>query len=116
MAFNEPGHRLFIGTREPGKLIVLDSDSGKVVTSLSAVSAVDDLAYSSKQKRIYYAGSEFLDVFQERDPDHCDLIGHIATGFRAHTGILAPELNRYYLGVPRHEGKSAEIRVYNVLP
>jgi len=116
LAFDEPGHRLFIGTREPGKLIVLDSDSGKVVTSLSAVSAVDDLAYSSKQKRIYYAGSEFLDVFQERDPDHCDLIGHIATGFRAHTGILAPELNRYYLGVPRHEGKSAEIRVYNVLP
>jgi DNA-binding beta-propeller fold protein YncE len=116
MAFDEANHRLFVGTREPGKLVVLDSNSGKVVTSLPSVSAVDDTVYSSKQKRIYNAGSDFLDVFQQRDPDHYDPIAHIPTGFRAHTGILAPELNRYYLGVPRHEGKSAEVRVYNVLP
>jgi DNA-binding beta-propeller fold protein YncE len=116
MAFDEASHRLFVGTREPGKLVVLDSNSGKVVASLSSVSAVDDTAYASKQKRIYNAGSEFLDVFQERDSDHYDLIAHIPTGFRAHTGLFSPELNRYYLGVPRHEGKSAEVRIYNVLP
>jgi len=116
IAFDEANHRLFVGTREPGKLLVLDSDSGKVVTSLPAVSAVDDMVYDSKQKRIYYAGSEFLDVFQQRDPDHYDVIGHIPTSFRAHTGILSPELNRYYLGIPAHESKGAEIRIYNALP
>jgi DNA-binding beta-propeller fold protein YncE len=116
MAFDEANHRLFIGTREPGKLIVLDSDSGKVVTSLPGVSAVDDVGYSSKQKRIYYAGSEFLDVYQQRDPDHYNQIGHIPTSFRAHTGVFSEELNRYYLGIPGHEGKGAEIRIYNAKP
>jgi len=93
-----------VGTQEPGKLLGLDSDSGKVVTSLQAVSAVDDMVYNSKQKRIYYTGSEFLDVFQQHDPDHYNVIGHIPISFRAHTGILSPELNRYYPGIPAHEG------------
>ena len=74
------------------------------MTSLQAVSAVDDMVYSSKQKRIYYTGSEFLDVFQQHDPDHYNVIGYIPTSFRAHTGILSPELNRYYPGIPAHEG------------
>lgn len=116
MAFDEPDHRLFIGTREPGKLLVLDSDSGKILASLPGVSAVDDVSYGSKQKRIYYAGSEFLDVYQQHDADHYEQIGHIATSFRAHTGIFSQDLDRYYLGIPAHEGKGAEIRIYKPVP
>ncbi len=116
MALDEADHRLFIGTREPGKLLVLDSDSGKIIASLPGVSAVDDVAYSTKQKRIFYAGSEFLDVYQQKDADHYEQIGHIATSFRAHTGTYSEELNRYYLAVPAHEGKVAEIRIYASKP
>jgi hypothetical protein len=116
MAFDEDAHRLFLGTRVPGKLVVLDSDSGKVVTSYPAAAMIDDLAYDSQSKRIYFAGSEFLDVFHENDADHYDRIGHIATSFRAKTGVLVPELNRYYLAVPHHEKQMAELRVYEVLP
>lgn len=112
MAFDEANHRLFIGTREPGKLLVLNSDSGKIVASLPGVSAVDDVSYSSKQKRIYYSGSEFLDVYQQRDADKYEQIGHIPTSFRAHTGIFSEDLDRYYLAIPAHEGKGAEIRIY----
>lgn len=114
MAFDEAHHRLFIGTREPAKLLVLNSDTGKIVASLPAVAAVDDLGFSSKQNRLYYSGSEFLDVFQQNDPDHYEQVGHIATSFRAHTGVFSEELNRYYLGIPKHEGKGAEIRIYGV--
>jgi DNA-binding beta-propeller fold protein YncE len=116
MAFDEDAHRLFLGTRVPGKLVVLDSDSGKVVTSYPAAAMIDDLAYDSQSKRIYFAGTEFLDVFHEHDADHYDRIGHIATAFRAKTGVLVPELNRYYLAVPHHEKQTAELRVYEVLP
>jgi DNA-binding beta-propeller fold protein YncE len=114
--FDEDAHRLFLGTRVPGKLVVLDSDSGKVVTSYAAAAMVDDLAYDSQSKRIYFAGTEFLDVFHESDADHYDRIGHIATAFRAKTGVLVPELKRYYLAVPHHEQQTAELRVYEVLP
>jgi DNA-binding beta-propeller fold protein YncE len=116
IAFDEGGHRLFIGTRDPGKLVVLNTDSGKVVSSVAAAAMVDDMAYDRDRKRLYFAGSLFIDVFQQRDADHYDPVGHISTSFRAKTAILVPELNRYYLAVPHHEKQSAEVRVYNVLP
>ena len=114
LAFDESGHRLLVGTRDPGKLVVVDSESGKVVTSLSAAAMPDDLAFDPDRKRAYYAGSMFLDVFQQKDPDHYEQIGHIRTSFRAKTGILVPELHRYYLNVPKHDKQSAEVRVYEV--
>jgi DNA-binding beta-propeller fold protein YncE len=114
IALDEANHRLFVGTRDPGKLIVLDTGSGKVVASFTAASMSDDMVYNATQKRIYFAGTEFVDVFQQRDPDHYEQIGHVPTAFRAKTAILVPELNRYYLAVPHHEKNSAELRVYDV--
>ena len=116
MAFDEGSHRLFLGTRVPGKLVVMDSDSGKIVTSYPAAAMVDDMAFDGASKRIYFAGSEFFDIFHQKDADHYARIGHIATSFRAKTGVLVPELNRYYLAVPHHEKQTAELRVYEVLP
>jgi len=77
---------------------------------------VDDMTYDAGRKRIYFAGTEFLDIFQQRDADHYLQAGHIPTAFRAKTGILAPDLNRYYLGVPHHEKHAAELRVYKLEP
>ena len=114
MAFDEPNHRLFIVTREPGKLIVMNSDDGKVIAELPAVGLVDDAVYDAQHKRIYLAGDGSLDVFQQKDADHYELLAKISTAFRAKTGVLVPEWNRYYLGVPHHAGKDAEVRVYEV--
>jgi YVTN family beta-propeller protein len=116
MAFDEANHRLFVSTRNPGKLIVLNSDSGKVISELPSVGMVDDAAYDAKYKRIYVAGDGYLDVFQQQDADHYSLLGKVQGSFRAKTGILVPELNRYYLAVPHHQGKDAEVRVYDIQP
>jgi YVTN family beta-propeller protein len=116
MALDEASHRLFVSTRNPGKLVVLNSDSGKVIADLPAVGMVDDMAYDSKNKRIYLAGDGFVDVFEQRDSDHYSLLAHVPGSFRAKTAILVPELNRYYLAVPHHDGKEAEVRVYDIQP
>jgi len=116
MAFDEPDHRLFVATRKPGKFIVFNSDTGKVVASLPAVGMVDDMSYDVKNKRLYLAGDGALDVFQQEGPDHYALLAKIPGAFRAKTGILVPELNRYYLAVPHHENKDAEVRVYEIQP
>jgi DNA-binding beta-propeller fold protein YncE len=116
MAFDEANHRLFIVTRAPGKLVVLNSDDGKVVANLPAVGLVDDAVYDAQHKRIYLAGDGFLDVFEQKDADHYGLLAKIPGAFRAKTGILVPEWNRYYLAVPHHEGKDAEVRVYDIQP
>lgn len=116
MSLDESAHRLFIGTRDPAKFVVMDSSTGKAVTTQPAASMIDDMGYDSARKQIYFAGTEYLDIFSMRDPDHFDLIGHIPTGFRAKTGIFVPELNRYYLGVPHHLNKTAELRIYELEP
>lgn len=116
MAFDETDHRLFVTTRTPGKLIVLDSDSGKVVSSLPCVSDNDDAIYDSANKRIYVSGSGFVDVYHQKDADHYDQIAHVATAFKARTSILAPGQKRYYLGIPHRGTTAAAVRVYDVVP
>jgi DNA-binding beta-propeller fold protein YncE len=116
MSLDEANHRLFVVTRKPGKLIVLNSDTGKVVADLPAVEFVDDMSYDAQRKRVYLAGDQFVDVFDQKDADHYALLARIPGSFRAKTGILVPELNRYYLAVPHHENRDAEVRVYEVQP
>jgi DNA-binding beta-propeller fold protein YncE len=116
MALDEAKHRLFVSTRNPAKLIVLDSDDGKAIASLPAVDMIDEMSYDAKQKRIYLAGDQFVDVFEQKDADHYVLLAKVPGSFRAKTAILIPELNRYYLAVPHHENKDAEVRVYEVRP
>jgi DNA-binding beta-propeller fold protein YncE len=116
LAYDELNERLFVVTRKPAKLIVLDANTGKVVTSLPCVGLADDAVYDAGSQRIYVAGNQFVDVFQQQDPDHYTLFGRVPGAFRAKTGILVPDLQRYYLAVPHHENKDAEVRVYKVLP
>jgi DNA-binding beta-propeller fold protein YncE len=116
MTSDEANHRLFVVTRNPGKLVVLDSNSGKVIADLSAVNLVDDISYDGKRKRLYLAGDQFVDVFDQKGPDHYALLAKVPGSFRAKTGTLVPEWNRYYLAVPHHENHDAEVRVYEVQP
>src|SRR2546421_5660338 len=50
MAFDEANPRFFVSTQNPGKLIVLNSDSGKVIADPPAVGMVDDAAYDPRNK------------------------------------------------------------------
>jgi YVTN family beta-propeller protein len=116
MGLDETNHRLLLAARKPGRFVVMDSDSGKVIASMPAVGMVDDLTYDPIQKRIYLAGDQFVDVFEQKDSDHYTRLAEIPGGFRAKTGILVPELKRYYLAAPKHGAKIAEVRVYEVEP
>jgi hypothetical protein len=44
MALDEADHRLFIGCRNPAKLLVLDTETGKTVATLDIVGDTDDLS------------------------------------------------------------------------
>jgi DNA-binding beta-propeller fold protein YncE len=116
MAFDEANHRMFTVTRKSAKLIVPDSDSGKIISSLPCVDMVDGAVFDASSKRIYVPGTEFVDAFQERDNSHFDLIAHVQGAFRAKTAVLIPQLNQFYLAVPHHGEKSAEVRVFKVQP
>ncbi|HEV2352454.1 MAG TPA: YncE family protein [Terriglobia bacterium] len=117
MALDEANHRLMVVTRRPARLIVLDSQSGKLVASQPAVSDADDVFYDAAHQRVYISGGGgFIDVFNQRDPDHYALIAKITTAPGARTSFFVPELHRLYLAVPHRGNQTAEIRVYEVQP
>ncbi len=103
-------HRLFMGSRlggghnvDPGKLVVINTDTGKVVQVLDATGGGDEIFYDAPSKRIYFSGSTgTLAVFHEDDPDHYRLLGKVPTGAIAKSGIWIPEMKRYYAAVPKH--------------
>jgi len=117
MAFDEADHRLFVHAREPGKLVVIDTTSGKIVTTIPSGGMVDDAVYDAKMKRIYVTGVPFINVFQKSDEgERYDLLGQVPTAFHSITAILVPQLNRYYLAVNHHGQTDAVVQVYQVVP
>ncbi|MGH9679405.1 MAG: YncE family protein, partial [Candidatus Acidiferrales bacterium] len=117
MAFDEADHRLFVHARVPGKIVVLDTGTGKVVTTLPSAGMVDDATFDPALKRIYVTGVPFINVFEKiEEGDRYDLLGQIPTGFHSITAFLIPSLNRYYLAVNHHGTTDAVVQVYEVVP
>jgi hypothetical protein len=117
MALDEANHRLFIGCRQPARVLLYDTLSGKRLAALEISDDTDDLFYDADRKRLYVScGAGFLDVFQQNGASHFERIGHIATAGGARTSLFVPELRRLYLAVPHRGGQPAEIRVYETQP
>lgn len=100
MALDEADHRLFVGTRNPSKLFVLDTDSGKTVATLDAPATSDSLFYDKALKSIYIAGGDgYLGVYRQDDPNHYTELGRVATAPGAKSGMFWAPLERIYLAV-----------------
>ena len=114
MALDEADNRLFIGTRKPSRLGVIDTTTGKLVASLPAAGDMDDLYYDESRKRIYIPGGEgFLSVYEQTDPDHYKAIGgKIPGAIGARTGVWYAKRDRLYVAVPGRANQGAEIWVY----
>jgi DNA-binding beta-propeller fold protein YncE len=112
MALDEIDHRLFVGCRIPARLAVFDTDTGKVVASPTIVEHTDDLFFDASKSRIYILGEGFIEAWQEKDPDHYDLIGRYPTPADGRTGLLVPDLGELFETIPHHGQQGAEILVY----
>ena len=119
MALDEPDHRLFVGTHEPARLAVFDTQSGKMIAALPGVQDADDLYYDAGRKRVYMAGGEgFIYTFEQTDPDHYKLLVKIPTALGARTagyfGKGKKGFDRFYLAVPARSERGAELWIYTV--
>ncbi len=119
LQYDEATHRLFLATRKPSKLVVVNADNGKEVASLDVADYVDDLAYDAAHHRIYVpggGGSGAVSVVEQRGADDYQVIATVPTKPGAKTARFVPELNKYYVGVPAKDGQPAQILVYDVAP
>jgi DNA-binding beta-propeller fold protein YncE len=119
LQYDEATHRLFLATRKPSKLVVINTDNGKEVTSLDVADYVDDLAYDAAHHRLYLpggGGSGAVSVVEQRGADDYRLIATVPTKPGAKTARLVPEINKYFVGVPAKDAQTAQILVYEVAP
>ncbi len=113
MVLDEADRRVFVGTRKPSRLTVLDMDSGKVVASLPTAGDMDDMFYDSSRKRVYIAGGEgFVSVVQEVDKDHYTDMGKFATALGTRTGVWYEKRDRLYLAAPPSGVLGARLLVF----
>jgi DNA-binding beta-propeller fold protein YncE len=117
MALDASHHRLFVVTRRPPHVVVLDTATGRTVATLEADGDADDVFYDAAQKRLYACfGSGSVVVYAQADADHYDMRARVPTAAGARTGLFSPELRRLFVAVPRRTRSTAEIRVFDTGP
>jgi DNA-binding beta-propeller fold protein YncE len=115
MALDEANHRLFIACRNPAKLVVLNTDSGNVVTTLDISGDPDDVFYDAKRRRLYaICGAGYVEIIEQADPNTYKPAAKVPTANGARTGLFVPERDNLFVAVPHHGSQAAEIRCYQV--
>jgi len=115
IALDEENHRLFVGCRQPSKLIVLNTISSEAVTKIDISGDADEVFYDRKRRRIYaICGAGKIDVIQQTDANTYKPLTKIDTAKGARTGLFMPERDTLFVAVPHNGSQQAEVRVYQI--
>jgi DNA-binding beta-propeller fold protein YncE len=89
IAMDEPNHRLFVVTRKPGKLIVLNADTGRTIALFPAPERTDEVVWDPDTRRIYVAGGQgYISVVQQDGPDQYREVAKVQSLPGAKTAII----------------------------
>jgi DNA-binding beta-propeller fold protein YncE len=117
MALDEAHHLLFVGCREPARLVVFNTATGTRVFDFGISGDADDLFYDARLKRLYIScGEGFVDVIDQAAADNYTRRERIPTRNGARTSFFSAELNEFYLAVPNRGNEPAELRVFRPQP
>lgn len=113
MALDETNLRLFVGCRNPAKLLVMNSESGNIITQIDIDSDTDDVFYDNASKLIYVScGGGYVDVIKQNGPDKYEVTSRIETRSGARTSLFVPELNQILVAAPARFGNEAQLMIY----
>jgi len=96
LALDNENHRLFSATDK--LMVILDSESGKVITTVPTGGRVDGAGFDPGLKRAYAScGEGVLTVVQEENPNTFKVIANVPTQAGARTISVSAETHRIYL-------------------
>ena len=121
LAIDEVNRRLFVGCRSQPAVVVMDSDSRKILASVPIPGGIDDLWFDVKRGRLYAScGEGAIAVIRRVNADYYKPLANIPTARGARTSLFDAEGGRLYIAVPRHAERPAqtdpEIWVYTAQP
>ncbi len=117
LALDEKDRRLFAGSRTPPMISIFDTTSGKQISQVEGIAGIDDLWYDARHHRIYASGGRgtdvgFVYIYEQKDPDHYELVGKVPTAPSAGTSLWVPELNRLYVAAPANDKQDAGVMIF----
>jgi DNA-binding beta-propeller fold protein YncE len=116
VAMDEPHHRLFVGCRKPGMVVVMNSDTGAVTNTVASPLRSDQILFDQTAYRLYSPGGEGnVGVYDTSDPDHLKTVAKVPSAPGAKTGILVPELKQLILAASPGDTKAmAKVLTFTV--
>ncbi len=113
MALDEAGKRLFVGARDPARMLVRETEAGKEIAILSACGDTDDLFYDTASRLIYLSGGQgCVSIFRQADSMTYQRLDTVSTASGARTSLLTPSAHRLFVAVPHRGAQQAEIMVF----
>jgi DNA-binding beta-propeller fold protein YncE len=110
LALNEPDHRLFVMSRIPPVMLVIDTETGKEVQRIPVGGISADLFFDPSNKRIFNVnGAGFISVFQQKDPNHYELVENVPTTVGARSGWFHEVFHRLFIAIPAKADGPAQI-------
>jgi DNA-binding beta-propeller fold protein YncE len=117
MALDEPNHRLLVVCRLPARLLVFDTQTGRIVGEWPVVGDCDDVFYDAATKRIYASGGDGkISVFQQQDANQYSQIANVPTRSGARTSLFSAESRALYVAARQQGSEAAAVFVYHVQP
>ncbi len=118
LAFDEANRRLFVVTRKPGKLVVLNADTGATVASFKAPERTDQVVWDPVNKRVYVTGGEgYTSVVEQSGPDNYREAAQVKTLPGAKTSILDSDAKRLWVAAsPGETGAMGKVLWFDVAP
>ncbi len=97
LALDAANHRLFSATSNR-KLIVMDTETGRVITALPIGAGCDGAGYDPALKRVYTANSiGTMTVIQQDSPDGYRVLENAKTHLVGHSLVVDPVTHRVYV-------------------
>lgn len=113
MAYDPKARRLAIVYRLPAHLVLMDAQTGAVVSDRATCGDSDDVFFDAKRDRIYVScGGGSVDVFPIEGPR----LARIDSRDGARTSLFVPEFDRLYVAARAGANQDATLLVYRPEP
>jgi len=114
MAVDGAHRRLLVGCRAPAKMLVINANTGEIVTALDCAGDADDIFLNAATAQVYVIGGEgVLTVFKQEGADRYRSLASIPTAAGARTGLFVPELGKLFVAAPARDGRQAAILMFD---
>jgi DNA-binding beta-propeller fold protein YncE len=113
---NEPQKQLYVVCRQPGMVVVMNSDTGSVVTTQTAPMRADQMLFDAKSHRLYVLGGEgYIGIYDTAGAGGLKMVAKFPSAPGAKTGILLPDMKKLIVAVsPGATGTLAKVLTYSI--